>query len=48
VLAEADAANARGDLPALRSACRRAWALRPGDRLQSAQDQAAQSGLRAT
>ena len=45
---EADAANTRGDLAALRSACNRAWAMQPGDQLESAQEQAAQSGLRAT
>jgi molecular chaperone DnaK len=47
-ITDADAANARGDLPALRSAVRRGWALQPGDQVENAMEQAAPSGLRAT
>lgn len=47
-IAEAEAANACGDLPALRSACNRALALRPNDSLQAAREQISQSGIRAT
>jgi len=46
VIAEADAANGRGDLPALRDACRRLYAMLPGSQLETAQEKAAQSGLR--
>ena len=46
-IAQADAANAKNDMAALRSAVNRASALLPPDQVESAQEQAAQSGLRA-
>jgi molecular chaperone DnaK len=46
-IAQAEAANAKGDMAALRSAVNKAWALLPPDQVESAQEQAAQSGLRA-
>jgi molecular chaperone DnaK len=47
VLAEGDAANGQGDMPALRSAVRRVWVLQAPDQMEAAREQAAQSGLRA-
>jgi hypothetical protein len=47
VLTEGDLANSRGDMPALRSAVQRAWALLAPDTVEAAREQAAQSGLRA-
>jgi len=48
LIQEAADANTRGDLPALRSACNRAWALQPPDQLAAANEQAAETGLRGT
>lgn len=47
-VADADAANARGDLAAMRSAVRRGWALQSGNQVDRAMEQAAPSGLRGT
>lgn len=46
VLEDASTASAKGELAALRSPCRRAWALQPPDQVEAAKEQAAQSGLK--
>jgi hypothetical protein len=46
-IADGEKAQANRDLPGLRSACRRAWALQPKDLVEAAQEKAAQSGLRS-
>jgi len=45
-ISKASDAQARQDLPAMREACNRAYALLPPDRAKTAKDQIAQSGLR--
>jgi molecular chaperone DnaK len=44
---DAENAQARGDLRALRDACNRAWVLQPPEQMETTRQQAAQSGLRA-
>jgi molecular chaperone DnaK len=45
-IAKAEQAESQQDLPELRRAVNRAWALLPPDQIESAKEQAAQSGLR--
>jgi hypothetical protein len=47
-LAEAETADARGDLAGLRNAVNKAWELRARSSIESEMDQAAQSGLRGS
>ncbi|HET6249162.1 MAG TPA: Hsp70 family protein [Tepidisphaeraceae bacterium] len=46
VIADAEAAEQRNDLPALRTACNKGYALLPPDQAEAARDQETQSGLR--
>ena len=45
---KAEAAQERQDLPGMRDAINKAWELLPPDKLKTAREQAAQSGLRGT
>ena len=46
VLEQADAADVKSDLPALRSACQKLFALQRNSALEQGRDREAQSGLR--
>lgn len=46
-LAKAEKAEAENNLPALREAINKAWALQPPDQVETAKEQVAQSGLRS-